>query len=186
MNKPKGIWVEGNRLWVTDIDVVWVFDLKTRKGKKLEIPCITFANDPAVVGSSLYVSDNRADRNSSDRTGGLPEPPEMPQVRIVLAAKSCINPTGVYPGKQGSLLVVGFMSPRSRRRVPHSSARTASRCQLAKDIGGLMASSSIRCRMVPYSLTDWNSGSLFRWKREVRDGNPHQGLWRPLDSGGRA
>ena len=29
LNKPKGIWVEGDRLWVTDIDVVWVFDLKT-------------------------------------------------------------------------------------------------------------------------------------------------------------
>src|SRR5512134_2547795 len=28
LNKPKGIWVAGNRLWVTDIDVVWVFDLK--------------------------------------------------------------------------------------------------------------------------------------------------------------
>ena len=48
LHKPKGIWVRGNRLWVTDIDVVWVFDLKTRKGRKLELTGITFANDPAI------------------------------------------------------------------------------------------------------------------------------------------
>src|SRR4051812_30804906 len=29
LNKPKGIWIQGDRLWVTDIDVVWIFDLKT-------------------------------------------------------------------------------------------------------------------------------------------------------------
>src|SRR5258705_13685782 len=28
MNKPKGIWVAGSRLWVTDIDGVWQFDTK--------------------------------------------------------------------------------------------------------------------------------------------------------------
>ena len=38
MNKPKGIWIRGNRLWVTDIDAIWVFDLKTKEGKKLELP----------------------------------------------------------------------------------------------------------------------------------------------------
>jgi len=34
LNKPKGNIIKGNRLWVTDIDSVWVFDLKTKKGKK--------------------------------------------------------------------------------------------------------------------------------------------------------
>lgn len=32
LNKPKGIWVEGSSLWVTDIDTVWIFDLNSRKG----------------------------------------------------------------------------------------------------------------------------------------------------------
>src|SRR5688500_19594887 len=35
LNKPKGIWIAGNRLWVTDIDAVWIFDLKSKKGRKL-------------------------------------------------------------------------------------------------------------------------------------------------------
>src|SRR6185436_13128840 len=30
LNKPKGIWIQGNRLWVTDIDAVWLFDLKSK------------------------------------------------------------------------------------------------------------------------------------------------------------
>ena len=24
LNKPKGIWIQGDRLWVTDIDAVWI------------------------------------------------------------------------------------------------------------------------------------------------------------------
>ena len=45
LNKPKGIWIQGNRLWVTDIDAVWLFDLKTKKGLRLALP-VGFANDP--------------------------------------------------------------------------------------------------------------------------------------------
>src|SRR5690349_17946479 len=61
MNKPKGIWIQGGKLWVTDIDSVWIFDLKTKKGRKLDIGA-TFANDPCVMGKALYVSDNRGDK----------------------------------------------------------------------------------------------------------------------------
>ena len=61
LHKPKGIWVRGERLWVTDIDAVWIFDLKSRKGRKLELPGMGFANDPAVQGNALYISDNRND-----------------------------------------------------------------------------------------------------------------------------
>lgn len=30
MNQQKGIWIKGKHLWVTDIDLVWEFDLKTK------------------------------------------------------------------------------------------------------------------------------------------------------------
>ncbi|MBT8489714.1 MAG: hypothetical protein KJN62_01565, partial [Deltaproteobacteria bacterium] len=33
LNKPKGIWVENDVLWVTDIDMVWVYDINTRRGR---------------------------------------------------------------------------------------------------------------------------------------------------------
>jgi hypothetical protein len=40
-------------LWVTDIDVVWVFDLKTRRGMKVDLPGIKLANDVAVRANVL-------------------------------------------------------------------------------------------------------------------------------------
>jgi sugar lactone lactonase YvrE len=159
MHKPKGIWVEGNRLWVTDIDVVWVFDLKTRKGKKFEVPGITFANDPAVIGNSLYVSDNRADRLYRIEPADFLNAKEKPQVSIVLAGKS-INPNGLYPGKQGSLLVVGFMSAKEARGI-YSLDKNDEVRQLAKDIGRLDGVYQMQDGSI--LVTEWNSGSLLRW-----------------------
>jgi hypothetical protein len=49
----------GDGLWVTDIGVVWVFDLKTKKGRKAALPGIQFANEPTIADNVLYVSDNR-------------------------------------------------------------------------------------------------------------------------------
>jgi hypothetical protein len=162
MNKPKGIWVAGKRLWLTDIDVVWLYDLMTRKGKKLEIPGMTFANDPAVVGSSLYVSDNRADRLYRIEPADFLNTKEKPQISIVFAGKS-INPNGLYPGGRGSLLVVGFMSPKDPRGI-YSLGKSGELTQLAKDIGRLDGV----YRMQDGSLlaTEWNSGPLMRWTQK--------------------
>ena len=162
MNKPKGIWVKGRRLWVTDIDVVWIFDLKTRKGRKLELTGITFANDPAVVGNSLYVSDNRSDRLYRVEPADFLDAKETPQISIVLAGKS-ISPNGLYPGQGGSLLIGGFMSPKEPRGI-YSLERSGEVRELAKAVGrvdGLY-------RMKDGSIlgTDWNPGSLFRWTQK--------------------
>ena len=159
MNKPKGIWVKGNRLWVTDIDVVWIFDLKTRKGKKLELPGITFANDPAVLGNSLYVSDNRADRLYRVEPADFLNAKETPQVSIVLAGKS-INPNGLYPAKDGSLLIVGFMSAKESRGI-YSLSKSGELKEVAKAIGRLDGVYQMQDGSI--LATDWNSGSLFRW-----------------------
>lgn len=56
LHKPKGVWIEGDRLWTTDIDGVWIFDLKTKQGRRLDLGA-TFANDPVVGKGRLYVSD---------------------------------------------------------------------------------------------------------------------------------
>jgi sugar lactone lactonase YvrE len=159
LNKPKGIWVKGNRLWVTDIDSVWIFDLKTRKGRKLEIPGITFANDPAVVGNSLYVSDNRADRLYRVEPADFLNAKDNPQISIAFAGKS-VHPNGLYPAKDGSLLVVGFMSPKDARGI-YALGRDGELKELAKGVGRLDGV----YQMTDGSLlvTEWNSGSLLRW-----------------------
>ena len=106
MNKPKGLWVKGNRLWVTDIDSVWVFDLKTQKGKKLPIPGIVFANDPALIGNALYVSDSRADTIYKIEPADFLNTKE-PKITKVLSGKS-VDPNGLWPAKGGGLLIAGL------------------------------------------------------------------------------
>ena len=159
MNKPKGIWVKGNRLWVTDIDVVWVFDLKTRKGKKLAIPGITFANDPAVVGNSLYVSDNRADRLYRVEPADFLNAKDAPQVSVVLAGKG-INPNGLYPGRRGSLLLVGFMSAKEPRGI-YLLEKSGELKEMAKAVGRVDGVYQMQDGSI--LATDWDSGSLFHW-----------------------
>jgi sugar lactone lactonase YvrE len=159
LNKPKGIWVEGNRLWVTDIDVVWLFDVKTRRGKKLTLPGIQFANDPAVMGAALYVSDNRADALYRVEPADFLEMGGAPKVTRVFQGKS-VNPNGLYPAKDGSLLMVGFMSAEQPRGIYSMSAGGEIKT-LAKDLSRLDG----LYQMDDGTLltTDWNSGSLLRW-----------------------
>ena len=159
MNKPKGMWVQGNRLWVTDIDVVWIFDLKTRKGRRLEIPGMTFGNDLAVVGNSLYVSDNRAGRLYRIEPAEFLDAKVNPQISIPLAGKS-INPNGVYPGKKKSVILAGSTGPKEPRGI-WSLSRDGDLKELAKPIDRLDGLYQMHDGSL--LVTDWNSGSLFRW-----------------------
>jgi hypothetical protein len=162
MNKPKGIWVKGNRLWVTDIDSVWIFDLKTRAGKRLEISGITFANDPTVAGNSLFVSDNRADRLYRIEPADFLDSRTNPQVSIVFAGKG-VNPNGLYPAQKGSLLIVGFQSAKEPRGI-YSLSRAGELKELTKPIGRLDGVYQMQDGSI--LATDWNAGSLFRWSEK--------------------
>jgi len=159
LNKPKGSWVVGNRLWVTDIDVVWVFDLKTRRGKKLALPGIQFANDLAVMRNALYVSDNRADQLYRVEPADFLEMSGEPKVTRVFQGKS-INPNGIYPAKDGSLLMVGFMSAEQQRGIYSMSAGGEIKT-LAAAVGRLDGLYEMDDGTL--LITEWNSGALLRW-----------------------
>ena len=159
LNKPKGSWVVGNRLWVTDIDVVWVFDLKTRRGKKLALPGIQFANDLAVMGNVLYVSDNRADQLYRVEPADFLEMSGEPKVTRVFQGKS-INPNGIYPAKDGSLLMVGFMSAEQQRGI-YSMSTGGEIKTLAAAVGRLDGLYEMDDGTL--LITEWNSGALLRW-----------------------
>lgn len=164
LNKPKGNWIKGNRLWVADIDSVWVFDLKTHQGRKLPIPGIQFANDVAIMGNALYVSDNRADKlfkiAPADFLGGKIKP----KITEVFSGKG-LNPNGVYPARDGSLLVVGFKSDKEPKGIYSVNAKGEIK-ELAKDIGRLDGVYELKDGTI--LATDWNSGSLFSWS--AKDG----------------
>ena len=159
LHKPKGIWIRGDRLWVTDIDVVWVFDLKTRRGRKLELRGITFANDPAIQGNSLYVSDNRADMIYRVEPADFLNLKGDPQVTVAVAGKS-MYPNGLYPAHGGSLLAVGFQSPKDPRGI-YQLDRDGGVKTLADKIGRLDGIYPMKDGSL--LVTDWDSGSLSHW-----------------------
>jgi sugar lactone lactonase YvrE len=163
LNKPKGMWVKGNRLWVTDIDVVWVFDLKTRKGKKVALPGAKFANDPTLLGKALYVSDNRGDQLFRVEPADFLNMKGDPKVTLVFSGKS-INPNGLYPAKDGSLLMVGFKSKEDPRPI-YSMHPGSDPKALSKPIGRLDGVYQMKDGSL--LVTDWNSGSLFHWSAKM-------------------
>lgn len=162
LNKPKGIWVKGDRLWVTDIDVVRVFDLKTKKGRKAALPGIQFANDPAVADNVLYVSDNRSDQLFKVEPADFLNAKGEPKVTTVFKGAS-VFPNGLYPARDGMLLIVGFQAADK----PCSIFALGVSGQI-KDLSGPIGRLDGICEMQDGSLlaTDWNSGSLFRWSEK--------------------
>jgi hypothetical protein len=163
LNKPKGIWIQGDRLWVTDIDVVWVFDLKTRKGRKAALPGVQFANDPTVVGNALYVSDNRSDQLFKVEPADFLNVKGQPRVTNVFRGAS-VNPNGLYPMGDGMLLMVGFLAPDKPRSIYALGVSGQ-----IKDLSGPIGRLDGIYRMPDGTLlaTDWNSGSLFSWTEKA-------------------
>ena len=159
LNKPKGSWVAGNRFWVTDIDGAWVFDLGTRRGRKVALPGVQFANDLAVMGNALYVSDNRTDQLVRVEPADFLEMRGEPKVTQVFQGKS-VNPNGIYPARDGSLLMVGIMSAEQPRGIYSLSAGGEIKT-LAKDIGRLDGLYEMDDGTL--LVTDWSTGSLLRW-----------------------
>lgn len=177
LNKPKGIWVAGDRLWVTDIDVVWVFDLKTRKGRKVALPGIQFANDPTVVGSTLYVSDNRGDALYSVHPADFLNAKAEPAVKVVFKNKG-VNPNGLYPGGKAGLLMVGFKSAKEPRPIFVLGKGGAVKA-LSKPIGRL--DGVYRLGDGSLLVTDWDSGSLFQWSAKGGMNTLAKGFKGPAD-----
>ncbi len=165
LNKPKGLWIKGSRLWATDIDSVWVFDLKTREGKKLELPGIEFAKDPTVIGDTLYVSDNRGDQLFKVIPADFLNSKAVPKISVVFKGKN-VFPNGLYPARNGALLMVGF----ENKDKPHGIYRLApghdEPTLISHNIG--MLDGLYRMNNSDLLATDWVSGSLFHWSRKER------------------
>lgn len=157
LHKPKGMWVRGDRLWTTDVDAVVIFDTKTKKSKRVTIPGIQFANDPAILGDTLYVSDNRGDALYSVTPADFLN--SEPKVAQVWSGKN-INPNGIYPAKDGSLLLVGFKSDKEPKGI-YAMKPGQDPKALSQDLGRLDGVYELDDGSL--LVTDWNTGSLFQW-----------------------
>ena len=163
LNKPKGNVIKGNRLWVTDIDSVWVFDLKTKQGKQLALPGAGFANDPVVIGKTLYVTDNRTDKLFRVEPADFLKSKKDPKVTVVLDGKG-VNPNGVAAGKGGTLLMVGFAGKDKPRGIYELKPGSAPE-KISDDIG--MLDGIYQLKNGDLLVTDWVSGSLFQWNKKM-------------------
>jgi hypothetical protein len=163
MNKPKGIWIRGNRLWVTDIDGVWIIDLKSKQGKKLDLPGIQFANDPAILNGALYVSDNRADQLFRVEPADFLKSKTAPKITVVFKGKD-VFPNGIYPGKGGDLLMVGFAGKDKPQGI--YGMAPGKEPELLSDKFGML-DGVYRLRNGDILATDWVTGSLFQWNKKM-------------------
>ena len=177
LNKPKGIWIAGNRLWVTDIDSVWVFDLKTKEGKKLELPGIQFANDPTVMGKTLYVSDNRSDQLFRVEPADFLKSKAAPKITVVFKGKG-VFPNGLYPGKGGSLIMVGFENKDKPHGI-YEMAPGGEPKQISDNIG--MLDGLYQMKDGDIIATDWVSGSVFQWNKKMGKHDLATGFKGPAD-----
>ncbi|MDH4248798.1 MAG: hypothetical protein OEW39_13395, partial [Deltaproteobacteria bacterium] len=116
-----------------------------------------FANDPTVVGETLFVSDNRGDQLFSVSPADFLEAKDEPKVTLVFTGKS-VNPNGIYPAKDGSLLMVGFKSDKEARAI-FSMAPGKEPRAISKDIG--MLDGVYELPNGDLLASDWVSGSLF-------------------------
>lgn len=176
LNKPKGIWVQGNRLWTTDIDSAWVFDLKTKKGRRVALPGAQFANDPAVSKGALYVTDNRGDQVFRIEPADFLNRKDEPKVTTVFKGAQ-VNPNGIWPAK-GGLVVVGFLAPDQPRAI-YRIGKGGKPAALSGTIGRLDGVYELKDGSL--LVTDWSSGSLFQWSKKMGMHKLAEGFKGPAD-----
>lgn len=159
LNKPKGIWIEGNRLWVTDIDVVWIFDLESRRGKAVVLAQAESANDPTVINNVLFISDSNGKRIYKVEPAHFLEGENPPDV-TVYGTELSFAPNGLYPSRTGGLLVVGHAGGAHDYGI-YLIENEQSLETLVKSVGSL--DGLVRLDDDSLLVTDWKSGSLLRW-----------------------
>jgi len=161
MNKPKGIWVDRGRLWVTDIDGVWIFDTRSKKGRKLVIPGVQFANDPAVARGVLYVSDNRSDQLFKVEPADFLDASVQPKITVAVS-KTGIVPNGLWPARDGSLLMAGGSPGPDKLYGIHALGPDGQVKAYSQAIGQLDGVYELRDGS-GLLVTDWKAGTLSKW-----------------------
>ena len=155
LNKPKGLWVANGRLWAADIDSVWCFDLKTKKGRRLALPKAQFANDVTVSDGKLYVSDTSGGRIY------LVQPADFlasePKVRVMLSPTG-FHPNGLWPAPGGGVIMAAkedLGGPGGLYQARDVGQMTKIRGDLGRLDGVAMLSDG------SYLYTDWAGRGLF-------------------------
>lgn len=163
LNKPKGIWIENGVLWVTDIDMVWVFNLNTREGRSAALPRAEFANDLTIINDILFVSDSGRKRIYRIKPANFLNPDIIPDVAIY-GTELSFAPNGLYPSKSKALLVAGYDNGDQDHGV-YSIADEENFETVIKSLGKL--DGIVQLKDGSILVTDWKSKSLIGWDRKM-------------------
>jgi hypothetical protein len=117
------------------------------------------------------VSDNRSDQIVKVVPADFLHAKKEPKVTQVYKGEG-VNPNGVYPLKDGMLLVVGFLAPDKPKGI-YALGVSGQVKPLSPPLGRLDGAYAMQDGSL--LVTDWNTGSLFRWTgdgemRKLADG----------------
>lgn len=176
LHKPKGLFVAGGRLWTTDIDSAWIFDLATKKGRRAALPGAVFANDPVVIGDRLYVSDMAAHKVY------LVEPADFlaaePKVSVVVDQPG-LAPNGLAKARDGALLIgSASRDPQGGELFKLDGAKAA---PISKKLGSIDGLAVLDDGAILY--TDWMGGGLFVLEQSGEPRKLAGGFQGPADFG---
>ena len=121
LSAPKGTAIANGNLYVSDINAVRIFDLKTGAPKgEVKIPGATFLNDvDADASGKVYVSDTgvKVGAKGPEPTGtdAIYVFDKSNKVKTLVKDKSLEKPNGVYAGDKSGLWVVTFGAPHLYR-----------------------------------------------------------------------
>ncbi|MCB2199139.1 hypothetical protein KQI63_07010 [bacterium] len=97
LNAPKGMGKGGDELYVTDIDVLRVFDINTGAHKMdIPLPGATFANDVSVGKGIIYVTDTGANGAGAIYTVSFEGSERTMVVEELVRDGNLHNPNGIY------------------------------------------------------------------------------------------
>ncbi|MBL0700189.1 MAG: hypothetical protein JJV92_04845 [Desulfosarcina sp.] len=187
LNKPKGIWIKNGKLWVADIDLVWIFDLKTLQGRKIDLPGAIFANDLTVIDNNLFISDSSGKKIYRVQPADFSEQNIKPRVSL-FANDLFFGPNGLCPGQDGSLFAVGFDMNGSDQGLYSFNKNGTPKTHVAKthipkthikDLG--MLDGLVQLKTGCFLITDWKSKTLLKYSQVSGIKNLAGGFEGPAD-----
>jgi len=160
LNKPKGIAVKGDKLWVTDIDVLWEFNLDTKEGKKINLEGAQFLNDVIVRDNTLYVSDTQGDQIYQIEPADFLVRSHRPKIKVIAKGKG-LSPNGLC-GEKGNIFVAGYDFSGSDKGLYSVSSKEEIK-ELLPPFGKLDGIAHTKDGKTIF-FSDWKTKSLYKMK----------------------
>ena len=128
---------------------------------EIEMDAALYAR-PALVGNALYVSDSRADSIYKIEPADFLNA-RTPKITKVLQPGKSVDPNGLWPAKDGSLLIAGFKSDKDKRAL-FAMDKKGEVKKLSEDIGRLDGLYQMPDGTI--LATNWDAGELFAWSEK--------------------